>query len=432
MALGCFFIGLFNGFSNTKSFQKRRLKFPSRGVGIRSVSVGKHILEATDYVPRTQKNVSVEATGEMASSNFSIHIKSRGKASAKVLRTQIGFLKVHKAASTTIQAIFLRFGWKRNLTFVLPPEFNNFGYPNIISTYDPPNGNNTLPPPENQTFDILCHHVLYNKEAWEEYLPLGYTLIGTVRNPWELFKSMLNYMDPWYISQIKSKDKVRTFLRNPLKFEPNDTQLSMTNNRMSIEFGVDPDIIRTRDFKAFQEFLKKIGKEFDLVIIAEYLDESLILLRRYLNWSIKDILYISKNIRTTKYNTKYIPRKTDFAKFKTFSAFDYLLYDFFKEKLEDQILAEGPLFSSEVTRFQMIKKLVEYFCLRIPESIPFVTITKSDWNAEFRVDREECVLLEKQELNFTQDIRKRQYGSATWTLRDLKKMRRKAKKVEMF
>ena len=400
--------------------QQKRLKLLPRLAGTRSVSIRNYqnLLETTNYV-RTEGIASFETTNE-TSYNYRLHQYSK----IKVLRTQIGFLKVHKAASTTVQAIFLRFGWKRNLTFVLPPEFNYFRYPNIISLYDPPNERNMLPPPVNTSFDILCHHVLYDKEAWDKVLPLGYALIGSVRDPWELFKSMLSYMNPYYIRRMKSDDKVTTFLQDPLKFEPNDTQLSFTNNRMSIEFGVNPDIIKTRDFKGFQEFLQKIGQEFDLVIIAEQLDESLILLKRFLNWSLKDILYTSKNVRNMTYTAKDIPRKNNLDKFKTFCAFDYLLYDFFKQKLKTQILAEGPLFSSEVRRFQEIQEHVENFCKRFPKHIPFVGIAESEWNPEFLVGREDCDLLLKYEITFTQEIRKRQYGSATWKRKLIRKANR--------
>lgn len=367
---------------------------------------------------------NVTAAKDITLTNYVFNPSSNAKNFVKILRTQIGLLKVHKAASTTLQAIFLRFGWKRNLTFVLPPEYNYFGYPNIISIYDPPNGNNTLPPPSNKTFDILCHHVLYNKEEWAKYLPLGYSLIGSVREPWELFKSMLNYMNPLYIRRIKSSDKVATYLHNPLKFEPKDIQLSMTNNRMSIEFGVHPDIITHRNFKAFNAYLKELGEDFGVVIVAEQFDESLVLLRRYLHWPLKDILYISKNIRRPWGNETYMPHMEQIENFKSFSAFDYLLYDFFKKKLNNQIAAEGPLFAKEVERFKEVRELVENFCYGILVDIHYVTISSSEWHPEFDIKRDECDLLRKGEIEFTQDIRKRQYGSATWSYLGYPKMRR--------
>ena len=415
---------IFTGFSNmhVKDVQHKRLKLLSRGLRAKSVPVHnyKHLLGPTNPARTTEGFVSDKETYETYWNN-SIQRTSV----IKVLRTQIGFLKVHKAASTTVQAIFLRFGWKRNLTFVLPHEFNYFRFPNIISTYDPPHRNNTLPPPANKSFDILCHHVLYDKEAWDKVLPLGYALIGSVREPWDLFKSMINYMTPRYITRIKSKDKISTFLQHPLKYEPNYIELSWTNNRMSVEFGVHPDIVITRDFKRFQNFLRKIDKKFDLVIIAELLDESLILLRRLLNWSLQDILYVSKNVRKLNGTSKYIPTKQLLEKFKAHCAFDYLLYDFFKQKLKNQILVEGPLFSSEVKQFKEIRKTVENFCKTLQKDVSFVKVHQSEWNPEFLVDRKECGLLLKNEITFTQEIRKRQYGSATWTWP--KKFRKKSK-----
>ena len=331
-------------------------------------------------------------------------------------KIHIGFLKVHKAASSTVQAILLRFGWKRNLTFALPPEYNKFGFPNIISTHDPPNENNTLPPPDNKPYDVLCHHVIYGKKEWDRILQPGYALIGVVREPWGLFMATLNYMKPWYLDSIKDANFIHVFLADPMKYEPDKYSHTVTNNRMSFEFGLSPDIILNRDIPAFEEYLKRLDQEFGVVIVADHFDESLVLMKRILHWSLGDILYIAKNVKTSEYDITFEPTLEDKMRFENLSIFDRRLYDFFKKRFYNQVAAEGSRFSHEVRYFRTIRQYVEDFCKLAPKSIKAVQIDESEWNSLFEVDQDDCRLLRKQELNFTQNIRIRQFGYATWTM----------------
>ncbi|CAC5371439.1 unnamed protein product [Mytilus coruscus] len=104
----------------------------------------------------------------------------------------IAFLKVHKAASTTIQNMLLRFGTERNLTYVIPSV--NSIYPNVISLLETVTSNNIRPIPLLSThFDILCLHVLYNRTAFGQILPNDTVYIGTLRDPFEYFISMMLY-----------------------------------------------------------------------------------------------------------------------------------------------------------------------------------------------------------------------------------------------
>ena len=334
--------------------------------------------------------------------------------------THIGFLKVHKAASTTTQAIFLRFGWRRNLTFVLSPEYNKFGYPNIISTNESVTKYNTLPPPPGKTFDILCNHVVYGEKEWFSVLPPDTVMIGTIREPFRHFKSVLNYFNPRNILQIQTvidpSDPVGTFLKNPSLYETGKiVRHSFTNNRLAFEYGVAPEIIINRDFVAFDKYLTEVlDKQFKVVLLAEQYDESLVLMKRKLNWSLKDIMYALKNVRNVHKADRYVVKEELRALHRNYSIFDYLLFEFFENRLNEQIEAEGNDFQSEVDNFKEIRKFVENFCHIVPMHIKSVKIDESRWTESFDVTRSDCELMHQGEISFVQMIRKRQYGAATW------------------
>ena len=46
------------------------------------------------------------------------------------------------------------------------------------------------------------------------------------------------------------------------------------------------------DFEALRNQIKLYGEEFDVVLIAELFDESLIVLKDFLCWNDEDILYL--------------------------------------------------------------------------------------------------------------------------------------------
>lgn len=71
----------------------------------------------------------------------------------------------------------------------------------------------------------------------------------------------------------------------------------MTNNRMALEFGFPLEVFRSRKKKtaAITEYLDQLDSEMDLILVVEKLEESMVLLRRILNWKLQDILYIHKN-----------------------------------------------------------------------------------------------------------------------------------------
>ncbi|XP_052760670.1 galactosylceramide sulfotransferase-like [Mya arenaria] len=330
--------------------------------------------------------------------------------------THVGFLKVHKAASTTTQAIFLRFGWRRNLTFVLPPEYNKFGYPNIISLNESVTKYNTLPPPPGKSFDILCHHVVYGKHEWGRVLPSYSAIVGTVREPFSLFKSILNYFQPGTIQKIErfDKDPIRRFLVTPTKYDSKNPRLSFLNNRLAFEYGVDPKIITSRNVTAFNDYLHNVlDIQFKVVILAKRFDEGLVMVKRKLNWTLNDILYAIKNVRNVKKPDRF--KVTDDLKdmHREFARFDYLLYEFFEAKFIRQTYEEGPSFQREVEHFKKTREMVEKYCHTKGDKKPF-KVAESDFNQEFEVTKYDCDLMHKGEIMFTQMIRKEQYRSATW------------------
>merc|ERR1712168_23455 len=111
---------------------------------------------------------------------------------------------------------------------------------------------------------------------------------------------------------------------------------------------------------SIRNMIKHIDEMYSLVIINEYFDESLLLLRRKFCWDIKDIIYIP--LRARHYQGKNKKLDEHLKKIhEDRSKADYTLYEYFKRKLEKQIKIE-PYFSYELENYQQILKEVTSFC----------------------------------------------------------------------
>ncbi|XP_062566474.1 galactosylceramide sulfotransferase-like [Saccostrea cucullata] len=331
-------------------------------------------------------------------------------------RHHIAYIKVHKAASSTIQNILLRYGYLRNLTFVLGRNANM--YPNVISITESITNYNIEPPPKNRTFDILCSHVIYNRDSFRAIMPRDTIYLASVREPFTVFISTLHYFRPPYIFNTNASDPISMYLTNPGKYEP-EVKNSLTNNRMAFELGFPLHLFHSKNLTGINVYLKKLDKEMDLILVVERLEESIVLLRRLLHWELQDVLYLPKNKfeeldnkTKSKLKEKFYLQKGAKQKFEKWATLDYILYKFAVEKLERQIQSQNADFHDEVAYFKFIRKKVEEFCLK--QSRPYrnvtLTVKASVWNDRFVVDSLMCSQMILRESYFVKEIRYQQYG----------------------
>lgn len=195
----------------------------------------------------------------------------------------------------------------------------------------------------------------------------------------------------------------------------------MTNNRMALEFGFPLEVFRSKKKKtaAITEYLDQLDSEMDLILVVEKLEESMVLLRRILNWKLQDILYIHKNsfagmrneTRSKLSKKLYINDDTE-EKYRKWAKLDYTLYDFATKRLERQIQNQNPDFYDEVRHFKFVRVKVDNFC--VYESRAYrpniLVIPQSEWNEQFTVNSLMCSLMQLKERYFMEEIRFQQYG----------------------
>ena len=89
---------------------------------------------------------------------------------------------------------------------------------------------------------------------------------------------------------------------------------------MSVDFGFPLTNFEAskHNVMMINEFLHDLNAKMDLVLVSELFDESLILLRRLLGWTTKDVLYISRNVFKPKKHTFSWTEKKERKKRKFF------------------------------------------------------------------------------------------------------------------
>ncbi|XP_050413956.2 galactosylceramide sulfotransferase [Patella vulgata] len=318
----------------------------------------------------------------------------------------VAFLKVHKACSSTVLNIIYRFGFQRGLTFVLPRKGNYLGG---RSSSRPIEKHRILPPSLNKTYDMLCNHVIFNKTIFGHYLPRDTVYIAIVRDPYERFRSAYHYYRTVYrigylIHGPTGADHFEQFIANQDIYEPTNPYHSYTNNRMAVDFGFP-----TKYFKNSTKMLKYVQDldlTFDLVMITERFDESMILLRRMLNWSFKDILYIKLNALKNK--PKNNINSTMMDKVKKFSELDYILYNYFYEKFDKRVKQQPSNFSDEVSVFTSIREQVATFCLTTTSNETYLWVADTKWSEAFTISYMDCKQIKLGELKFLSILVKEQ------------------------
>ncbi|XP_041376299.1 galactosylceramide sulfotransferase-like [Gigantopelta aegis] len=313
-------------------------------------------------------------------------------------QTNFVFIKCMKCATETLGTVLRRFGYIRKLSFVTPVGRNFYlGWPYQMTKYDYQ--------PSERPFNIIMEHSIYNKTTMEALMPANTFYITIIREPYSHFKSVFNYFSLKKIANVSSEDPVTEYLHNLDKYErvykshavsrirpciPDN--FSITKNLLShclgMPLGFPPGSKNiTTDTDAVDRYIQQIDNDFSLVMIMEYFHESLVLLKRIMCWSFKDIVYWKVNV--ANYFRKLDPPTEDNVNiYRKWSVLDYKLYDHFNKTFWRKVQQQGSDFFREVKYFSVIQQKVRNFCrTRISKN---VTFSKTLWNEQLEFTSDDC------------------------------------------
>lgn len=189
-------------------------------------------------------------------------------------------------------------------------------------------------------FNIICNHMRFNMPEVAKLLPADTSYITILRDPAELFESSFHYFGRLvpFTWKIPGDDKLSEFLRDPQDyFDPEGFNAFYLKNLLFFDFGQDNTL--DLDDPRVGEGIQFITEHFQLVMLVEYFEESLILLKEALCWEMEDLLFFKLNARKGSIVSKLTPELR--ARALEWNAIDWKLYRHFNQTFWKRVDAYG-------------------------------------------------------------------------------------------
>ncbi|XP_022112249.1 galactose-3-O-sulfotransferase 2-like [Acanthaster planci] len=324
-------------------------------------------------------------------------------------RSNIVLFKMHKCSSSTVQNILFRFGEEHHLNFVLPPVGNYLGHSPFNKRY-------MIKFPLKE-YNILCHHTVFNARGMAEVMPVNSIYTTILRNPVPMFESLFTYNNMAYWYGLPNSRALELFLNRPnYYYRKSDGGILHVKNPMLYGLGLPKAALA--DPHAVDRKIEDLKGQFDLVMITEYFDESLVLLRHLMCWELDDIVYFVHNARS-KSAVKTVPPKVA-AKIRQWNYGDVKLYESFNRTFWQRVDAFGvDRMKEEVSKLRERNQYYKEHCIaevtnqnsRVwhPQGIPIDSFLLRKEAAGDTM----CVRMAEPELLYTDHIRqvqKSRYG----------------------
>ncbi len=189
----------------------------------------------------------------------------------------------------------------------------------------------------------------------------------------------------------------------------NQRYLGQGLNNMMLDLGLSPNDLNNDEI--VRKKIEEVESDFDLVMISEKMDESLVLLADLLCIPLEQVAVFPKNARKDDVKQKINEAQRNVLK-ETQMA-DETLYGHFKFKLSKQIEAFGTLrMAKQVAELRAIRSALEDICIVSNNSTELRRRYKplTDDVEAFVVNEEleECIWMGLNEKVFVDTLRKRQ------------------------
>ncbi|XP_078679556.1 galactose-3-O-sulfotransferase 3-like [Branchiostoma floridae x Branchiostoma belcheri] len=303
--------------------------------------------------------------------------------------TNFVFIKVHKTASGSTYLVLARFGRNHNMTICYPVHDKHKQL-----SYASPKIDRSRCKPSPRNYTLIINHAIMNKSAMDRLMAPGTRYIGIVRHPLEHFRSMFFLWDP------PAPEKV-----NPLgEYLDRNVNYNLDKDRMirrwrlvpklknfqAYTLGFPRQMVVSRNKSQIEEMIRTVGSWYSIVLITDYWEESLVLLRRRFCWTMYDILHTTRiaHIQTDPRKSAPLTDK-QMETHRKITPIDYLIYDYFNRTFWERTTKEGPEFWDEVAYFKTLNLQVNDYCIRmLPEG--HKVFPSGKWSREFLVDSTFC------------------------------------------
>ncbi|XP_012563099.2 galactose-3-O-sulfotransferase 2 isoform X3 [Hydra vulgaris] len=292
--------------------------------------------------------------------------------------TNVLFLKTHKTGSSTVTNILQRYAKSNNLNVALPNCDHRFCYPNKFDE------NYIYQHKPGDKYNMLFNHAVFDKEKMLNIMAPNTKMITIIREPYSQFDSAAQYLNFKKYFNLKShlplldeffqisEDFLKKFIQSADQTE-GEGAFSLAKNPNAFDLGFD---VWNESHEYIGSVLKAISKDFDLVMITEYMEESLVLLKNELNWNLEDIVFFSLNAREIKdKNTNDIKSVT--TKILNWNKIDTAIYKHFNMTFWKKIENSPSEFFSDVNTLKQWNIDLVNHCSRFETTKASLLITRN-------------------------------------------------------
>lgn len=237
----------------------------------------------------------------------------------------IVFAKTHKTGGTTITNMLLRHAEKQQLNVGLPVEYHweLAGYP--------ANFDSRLITPKADNYNILCHHMRFDKKKIEQIVDPNSKYFTILRDPVTNFESSFGFFKDYPFTEWQGEDRsLDQFLDNPEKYYNKSTPWYFrAKNYMSFDLGLDHE---NDSDEYIIEAIKSLQNNFQFIMMTDRYEESVIMLKEMLCLDFDDVVYLPLKVRTDNDRQKVSSETA--AKIKKWNRLDTAIYEYFSKRFE--------------------------------------------------------------------------------------------------
>lgn len=186
-----------------------------------------------------------------------------------------------------------------------------------------------------------------------------------LRHPLALMESIYSYYKS--ITVFRKSLSLDNFLDQNLKNQQSPVSKNhYAHNVLAFDFGLENNV--TADSDDLEErasaAIAAIERDFQLILISEYFDESMILLRHALCWSLEDVVYFKLNSRSDGSRQPLLPSTAE--KIQRWNALDWRIYLHFNATFWHRVdrLMGGEQMKEELSALRELQAKLANTCLK--------------------------------------------------------------------
>ncbi|XP_075060984.1 galactose-3-O-sulfotransferase 2-like [Mixophyes fleayi] len=198
----------------------------------------------------------------------------------------------------------------------------------------------------------------------QKVMPSDSFYFTIIRDPAKMAESAFSYYR-FRSSAFRKARRFKAFVSNPSRYyHQKDKSNQFARNLLSFDLGYNPDAPFTEALAKAQ--VQEVERTFNLVLLTENFDESMILLKEELCWELDDVVTFKLNMR----GASVLLEQRDVERLRAWNALDWYLYSHFNRTFWEKVERFGKVkMENEVRRLRERRQQLAEFCLERLEPV---------------------------------------------------------------